>query len=373
MKFGRHQFVLSAALFALLFLSCGKAERSQPTRGEAAPRHVKVARAELRSMERMLRVVGTLSASEEATVAAQVAGQIETNRVDLGSRVAAGQELALIDTTSYDARARQSEAALAKANAAAASAARNLQRIQDLQKDKIASTADLDDAVAEAGKTAADVRAAEAADAIARLDLERSRVRSPFAGAVAQRLVNAGDYVAVGTPILRLVKTDPLRLRLDIPERESMAVRVGQAVRVTAEGDTNIYHGQIARVAPAIREVDRMLPVEADVPNPGVLRVGLFANAQIVVNESEQVVSVPANSLLVFAGIEKVVAIKDGKAQEKSVTSGRRHGDWVEIVSGLPAGETVVLEPAGIRTGQALIVGEPTSGSATGGSGGGHR
>ena len=115
MKFGRHQFVLSTALFALLLLSCSKAERPKTTRGEAAPRHVRVARAEMRSMERVLRVVGTLSASEEATVAAQVAGQIETNRVDLGSRVVAGQELALIDTTSYDARARQSEAALAKA------------------------------------------------------------------------------------------------------------------------------------------------------------------------------------------------------------------------------------------------------------------
>ena len=70
MKFGRHQFVLSTALFALLLLSCGKAERPKAVRGEAAPRHVRVARAELRSMERGLRVVGTLSASEEATVAA---------------------------------------------------------------------------------------------------------------------------------------------------------------------------------------------------------------------------------------------------------------------------------------------------------------
>ena len=88
---------------------------------------------------------------------------------------------------------------------------------------------------------------------IARLNLERSRVRAPFDGAIAQRIATVGDYVAIGTPILRLVKTDPLRLRLDVPERESSAVRVGQSVRVSVEGDTNVYTGKIARIAPALR------------------------------------------------------------------------------------------------------------------------
>ena len=341
----------------LLLVSCGKTDTSKPARPDAAPsRSVRVIRAESRPMERTLHVVGTLSAHEEATVAAQVSGQIEKNRVDLGDRVTVGQELALIDTTSYDALTRQSAAQLARATAAAASAAQSLKRVQDLQKDKIASTSDLDLAVAEADKTQADVKAAEAADAIARLNLDRSRVKAPFDGAVAQRIANVGDYVAAGTPILKLVKTDPLRLRLEVPERESAVVRVGQAVRITVEGDTNIYAGSIARVAPAIVDADRMLPVEADVPNPGGLRVGLFAHAEIIVNAHDQAISVPANALTVFAGIEKVVALKDGKAQEKTVTTGRRGPGWVEILSGVNAGETLVLDPVGLRTGQPLTI-----------------
>lgn len=365
MKPGISHLWLPAGL-AMLLAACGKPDQAKPARTDGAPRPVRVAHAELRPMERTLRVVGILAAHEEATVAAQVAGQIETNHVDLGDRVTAGHELASIDTTSYEARARQSAALLAKANAAAASAARNLKRIQDLQKDKIASTSDLDDAVAEAGKTAADVKAAEATDAIARLDLERSHVRSPFPGAIAERLVNAGDYVAVGAPMFKVAKTDPLRLRLEVPERESMATRVGQTVRLTAEGDTNIYRGKISRIAPAIRETDRMLQVEADVPNPGALRAGLFANAEIVVNEHEPVVSVPEKSLVVFAGIEKVVTIKDGKTVEKSVSTGRRHSGWVEVVSGLAAGEIFVLEPGGLRTGQPVTVENPVTAAAGG-------
>ncbi|HEU0038212.1 MAG TPA: efflux RND transporter periplasmic adaptor subunit [Verrucomicrobiae bacterium] len=357
MRFLGNAVALLGGLCAAVLVSCGKSDNAKAQRrGETQARAVRVARAELRPMERTVQVVGTLSAHDEATMAAQVAGQIEKSHVDVGDRVTAGQELALIDTTSYEAFARQSAANLTKAIASAANAAQNLKRVQELQKEKIASTSDLDQAVAEAGKTQADVTAAEATDAIARLNLERSRVKAPFDAAVAARIASVGNYVGIGAPIVRLVQTDPLRLRLEAPERESSAVRVGQSVRFIVEGDTNVYTGKIARIAPAIREADRMLQVEADVPNRFGLRAGLFARAQIVVNEREEGVCVPAKALLVFAGLEKVVVVKDGKAAEKTVTTGRHGPDWVEIVSGLGAGETVVLDPAGIRTGQALMI-----------------
>lgn len=319
-------------------------------------RQVRVARAELRPMERVLHVVGTLAAREQATIAAQVAGQLEKSYVDIGDRVKAGQELALIDTTSYEAYANASAANLARANASAANAAQNLKRIQDLQKERIASTSDLDSAIADASRTRSEVKAAEANDAIARLNLDRSRVRAPFDGAVAARLASAGDYLAVGAPIVMLVQTDPLRLKLEVPERESVAIRAGQNTRVTVEGDTNVYRGQIARVAPAIQQENRMLQVEADIPNQGGLRAGLFVRAAIIVNEREETVCVPATAPITFAGIEKVVIVNDGKATEKTVFTGRRDGDWVEIISGLKPGETVVLDPAGIRSGQSVIV-----------------
>ncbi len=360
--------LLLAVAGAGLMASCGKPEGGKPARAEVAPRVVRVAQTDVRPMERVLQVTGTLSAREEATVAAQVAGQIETSLVDLGDRVVAGQELVLIDTTSYDARRRESAANLARATAIAANAARNLKRVQELQQDKIASTSELDTAASEAEKAQADVKAAEAADAIARLNLERSRVRAPFNGAIAQRVASAGDYVSVGAPIARLVQTDPLRLKLDVPERESVAVRVGQLIRVKVEGDTNVYSGKIARVAPAIRETDRMLQIEADVPNPGRLRAGLFAHAEIVVNEREEVVSVPPSALVVFAGLEKVLIVRDGKATEKNVVTGRRDSGWVEIVSGLTAGETVVLDPGSMRTGQAVTIQNDATAVSTGGT-----
>ena len=367
MKSGFIQVSLLAA-GSVLLVSCGKSAPAKPPRAEGPPRSVRVVSAELRPMERAVQVVGALSAHEEATVSAQVSGQIEKSLVDLGDRVKAGQELVLIDTTSYEALVRQSAANLARATAAAANAERSLKRVQDLQKENIASTSELDAAVSEAGKTQADVKAADAADAIARLNLERSHVRAAFDGAIAARIASTGDYVGIGAPIVRLVKTDPLRLRLEVPERDSAVVRVGQPVQVTVEGDTNVFAGRIARIAPAIREADRMLPVEADVPNPGGLRAGLFARARIVVNEREPGVTVPDHALITFAGLEKVVVVKEGKALEKTVATGRRGPDWVEIISGLAAGDAVVLEPAGLRTGQAVTVEGATSGLSVGGT-----
>jgi RND family efflux transporter MFP subunit len=316
-------------------------------------------------MEHSLHVVGALSARDEASVAAQVAGQIETCHVDFGDHISAGQEMVLIDVTSYEALARQSAANLARVVASAANAAQNLKRFENLQKDRIASTSDLEQAVAEAARAQADVKAAEAAEAIARLNLERSHVRAPFDGAVAQRIASVGDYVAVGAPIVKIVKTDPLRLRLEVPERESIAVRPGQEVRITVEGDTNVYVGTLSRIAPAIREADRMLQVEADVPSAGLLRPGLFVRARIIVNQREEALSVPTNALSSFAGLEKVVVMQAGKATEKTVTTGRRGPDWVEIVSGLSPGDDVVLDPAGIRTGQSLTTAVTVSKSPT--------
>jgi RND family efflux transporter MFP subunit len=362
MNFIRHRAGLWLALCAAILASCGKAEKAGSPRPTSAPaRAVRVANVELRPMERSLQVVGTLSAHEETTVAAQVAGQIEKSRVDLGDKVTAGQELALIDTTSYEALARQSAANVAKARANATNAAQNLKRTQDLQQEKIASGSDLDQAIAESDAAHAEVKAAEAADAIARLNVQRSKVKAPFDGAVAERIASVGAYAAVGTPIVRVVKTDPMRLRLEVPERESTLVRAGQAVRVTVEGDTNVYAGTLARVAPSLREASRVLMAEADVPAQGALRPGLFARAEIVLNATEPGLSLPANTLITFAGLEKVVLVENGKALEKSVVTGRRGENWVEVISGLNVGQAVVVDPAGLRTGQPVTVTMPTS------------
>jgi RND family efflux transporter MFP subunit len=190
---------------------------------------------------------------------------------------------------------------------------------------------------------------------LARKRLADASVRAPFDGTVQARPASVGEYVAAGTPIVQLVKTDPLRLRLDVPERECVLVRTGQVVLLLVEGDTNTYRGEIARLSPALDDQTRTLRVEADVPRQGSLRPGLFARARIIVTEHEQALTVPLDAIITFAGLEKVVVVQDGKAVEKVIATGRRGPDWVEVVSGLGSGETVVLSPGSLRTGQRVM------------------
>jgi RND family efflux transporter MFP subunit len=149
----------------------------------------------------------------------------------------------------------------------------------------------------------------------------------------------------------------PLRLRLAVPEREAAGIRTGQAVQLTVEGVADRHTGRIARISPSISEDNRTLMVEAEVPNADrSLRPGAFARAEIVVQAGDTAVLVPASSVVTFAGIEKVVSVRDGKAVEKKVRTGRHSGDRVEIVDGVKAGDPVIVQPGNIVTGEPVRV-----------------
>jgi multidrug efflux pump subunit AcrA (membrane-fusion protein) len=320
-----------------------------------------------------------------------VSGRLAQIAVDVGSAVRQGDILAEVEPRDYELRLRQAEAAVAQARAELGlpiagesdqveldeiamvrqaravleEASKNRDRVLRLSEEGIATAAELDTAaaaqvVARTRHDAAteEVRRLLAALAQRRVELEIARkqladttVRAAFEGVIQSRIAGLGQYVAPGTPIVTLVRTDPLRLRLEVPERDATRIRTGQVVRLTVEGDPQVHQGILARLSPALDETTLSLRVEADVPARGMLRPGLFARARIVVDANLPGVAVPTNALTTFAGLEKVVTVRAGKAQERIVSTGRREADWIEIVTGLSAGEAVVLEPAGLRTG----------------------
>ena len=390
---------LLAALLACA-VSCSKPDNKAATARQGPPREVRTATAVLRPMERVVTVTGILAAEEAATLSVKIGGRLKAIPVDLGSVVKRGDVIAQVEPRDYELRLQQSAAALSQAramvglplegaddrfdpeNSSAVKQARavldeagkNRDRILSLSKEGIAASAEVDtveaaykvalnryDSAFEDTRTRQAVLAQRRAEhELAKQLLADTSLRAPFDGAIQGRLANHGEFLAAGAPVVKLVQTDPLRLRLEAPERDAAAVRPGQKVRLTVEGDTNVYFGTLTRVSPAIDDSSRMLLAEADVRNDGSLRPGLFARAQIVTRENDEGLCVPVSTLVVFAGLEKVVTIQDGKALEKTVTTGRRGDGWVEIVAGLKAGEAVVVEPGNLRTGEAVTVAEPS-------------
>jgi RND family efflux transporter MFP subunit len=365
--------------------------------GDGPAREVRLARAEESRLSRTISVAGTLAAEEQAQLATKVAGRLERVYVDIGSPVRRGQTIARLVPTDFELRVQQAQSALAQARsqlglppsgpdemvapektAVVRQAAATLKQVQltrermaKLFADQLIPRSDLD--AAEAALGVAEGRYQEAIETahtrqgllaqreselgIARQQLADSVLTAPFDGAIRERLANAGDYVAAGTPVAVLVRVHPLRLKLAVPEREAAGVKVGQPVEVTVEGDPARHTGRMARISPSISEENRTLLVEAEIPNrDGSLRPGSFARAEIVVEASDPAVLVPASAIVTFAGIEKVIGVEDGKAVEKRVKTGRRSGERVEIVDGIKPGESVVLQPGNIVTGEAVRV-----------------
>ncbi len=129
------------------------------------------------------------------------------------------------------------------------------------------------------------------------------------------------------------------------------------SVNLSVEGDPKKYQGRVARLSPAIAENNRTLMIEAEVPNrQGALRPGSFAKADIVVQAGQHIVTVPADSIITFAGIEKVLMVVGGKAVEKRVSTGRRIGEQVEVIEGIAAGNQVIVQPGNLVSGEPVTV-----------------
>lgn len=363
----------------------------------AEPREVRVAIAERATWPFVLRATGETVADEDATLAAKVAGRVESIAVDLGTRVKRGDLVARIESRDLELRVAQNEAALEAARTllglsadgdetgfdpetspAARSARAELQdalreqkRLSELAGEGITSRAEVERAdsrvaTAEAGlqearqtteNRRAIVRQRRADLAVARQTLADAVVVAPFDGAVAARLASTGDYLTAGQPVARLVRFDPLRVRLQVPERDAALVRAGQAARVEIAGLPEPRAARVTRLAPSLSDSSRTLAVEIELANADLaLRPGSFAAAEITVDPEATALVIPVAALVSFAGVEKVFEVKDGVATERRIQVGRRGQDRLEVLAGLEPGAQVVLSPGSLRGGSAVRV-----------------
>jgi len=361
------------------------------------PREVRVLPAAEARVPRTVGVTGTLAADDQIVLSLKVAGRISDISVDLGSRVRRGQVVARLDPTDFRLRVEQSRAALQQARvrlglapdgaddridpertalvrqarAVLAEARLTRERFGKLFQQELIARAQVD--AAEAALQVAEGRYQDALEEVRnrqailvqrRIELELARqaladteLKAPADGMIRERRAAVGEFLAAGAPVAMLVKMHPLRLQLAVPERAAGGVRAGQDVRVSVDGDPGVQTGRVVRLSPSIQEQNRTLTVEAEVPNPtGALRPGSFARAEIVIAADQPAVFVPASSIVVFAGIEKVLLVRDGKAEERRVVTGRREGERVEIVEGLKAGDPVVAQPGNLTGGQPVVV-----------------
>ena len=379
----------------LLPLSLGLLAAGCSTTAETAPGAAKIdeplavatSPVESRSIDRYLRVTGSLVADAQAEVSAETAGRVLETPVERGTRVAQGALLVRISPSETsaqlqeaDANAAQIEARLGlrpgqpfdrlrvpdvmNAKASLDLAEAEFKRMQALLDQKVISASEFDQRRAQleaarqsyqAAQNAAEqsyrsLEAARARIALARKALADTAVRAPISGLVVERVVSVGDYVTRGQRVATVVRVDPLRVELTVPEQHVSLVKAGQQVRLMVDA----YPGEefpatIRFVSPALRTDQRALTVEAVAANAdGRLKPGLFATALVRQPDGAPGLLVPATAVETIAGTSRVYVInKDARAEARIVTLGEKVDTKIEITSGLSQGEAVAAEPKG--------------------------
>jgi len=376
-------------LFSLLFIlsldiACSRDSALAGAADADKPLAVVTRAVTLEEARRPIEIVGTLTATEEATVSAEVEGRVVRIVADLGDRVPAGGVLMELDGEKLRYKLEQQRAELTRARArygvqdgeatqpgieetpdvrkAAAElrqAEQAFRRAEELSNRSLLPRQQRDDAEAalaarraeyeaalqNARNLRADIDSAQANARLAERELRDTQIRAPFDGFVSRRLVSPGDYVTVKTPVASLVTVNPLKLTAEVPERLAPWVKVGQTFEFAVDAyPAETLHGTISRVSPAVNAQTRAFPLEGRVPSPdGRLKPGTFARVRLTSDRVDRIVTVPTNALQYRYGVNRVFVVNGDRIAGREITIGERFADRVEVTEGVKPNEMIVV------------------------------
>jgi membrane fusion protein (multidrug efflux system) len=319
------------------------------------PETVTATTAKEQNWETNITATGSVVAVQGVTVASEMAGKVAKITFEPGATVAAGDLLVQLDTSTEEAQLRAAEAGAALAKL-------NLDRGKELLQKNTMAQSEVDAADAQAKQTEAQ------ADGI-RAIIAKKTIRAPFAGRLGLRLINLGQILKEGDAIASLQTLDPIYVDFSLPQQRLAELAVGGVVRVTSDaapGET--LEGKITAVNPDVDAVTRNVRVQATLTNAGdKLRPGMFASVTVVLPAKENVRVIPASSVL-YAPYGDSVFVIDEKKDEKTgtvekilrqqfVRLGTTRGDFVAVMSGLKEGESIVTSGVfKLRPGENVVI-----------------
>ncbi len=319
-------------------------------------------------LEEAVRGFGSLRAMERVVLRPEVAARVRAVHFQEGSEVEDGKLLFELDAEKLEQQRAARAAALRSATVRLTDANRQLQRQEELRRRDLSSEEALDQARAEQEGAEAERDRLQAELALIEAQLADTRIHAPFAGAVSERLVDRGAYVAVGEALATLYQVAPLEASLNLPERYLGRLAAGQRVTLRTVADPGAsFEGEITFLSPAVDEASRTLLVKAQVPNDDrALRPGSFVSADVTLARREQRPVISAESLVATREGYMVYVVENDRAVAREIETGLRQGDVVEVVSGVEPGERVVRQGhQRLDDGQRVIVLEPPAEGGT--------
>jgi len=322
------------------------------------PETVSTAMVQADSWESVLSAAGSLEAVQGVTVTSELTGKVVGIAFEPGSKVRAGDLLVRQDTSSEEAQLRSAEADLSLAKI-------TLDRNRKLLPRKVISQADYDDSEAKYKQARAQVENIRAV-------IAKKTIRAPFSGRLGIRLVNLGQIIDSGTPIVSLQSLDPIHVNFLMPQQYLSRLDPGLRVKVKPDSvSEQEIEGRITAINPEVDAATRNIRLQATVNNPDErLRPGMFVEVAVVMPQKKEVLTIPATSVLYAPYSDSVFVLEQPDTTQSSaqpsavkvvrqqfVQLGEKRGDFISIVEGLREGQVVVSTGVfKLRNGQTVVV-----------------
>jgi len=338
-------------LSTLLLVACGASDdQSTDKKPSTRTTLVTVSPVNNQAVEVTQTSVGSLEGLINPTLAAEMAASVIKVHVNTGDNVKKGQLIATLDASNYIMQRNEAQAEIARLQALLENQSKTVARNQTLVDKNFISQNAVDNDRAQENVLRQQLKAARARVASINHDKSKSRVLAPVAGIIESKSVDTGDYLRTGDPIVQIISKQSLRAHLPFPEHVGQKLKPGLKVRLSTPTSDEVVETIIQEIKPQISEGNRAIDVIADINHANGWQPGATVKGTVITDELAAAMMVPEQSLVLRPAGEVVYVVRDNIAYQTIVTTGLRQNGMIEILSGLEAGVTVVVDGAGFLT-----------------------
>lgn len=304
-----------------------------------------------------LAISGPIKAVNSAWVKARVAGELQGLTVREGDEVKAGQLIARVDATEFQARVRQARQQAGAAQAQVSIAQRNFDNNRALVAQGFISDTALTSSLATLAAAEATFQAAQAGVDVATKSVQDAVLRAPISGYIAQRLAQTGERVAIEARVVEIVDLRHLELEASVSAADSLTVKVGQKAQLTLEGATQTLTAQVVRVNPSVVEGSRAVRIYLAIQSSADLRQGLFAQGALQTGQS-RTLAAPLSAVRTDQPLPYVQQVSNGQVLHRTVTPGVRgifNGETMVGLQGVNEGDLILSGTVGLLRAGTLV------------------
>lgn len=331
----------------IIIVGCGK-EKKQVVAKKDPTIVVRLGDVRQERIENRLEQVGSLKATQDTVIRAEIAGQITEIAFEEGKPIRKGELLVQLKDDKFRAQMKNDEALIQQLQIRLANRQKEKERNTPLLDKKLVSAQQFDNLQSEIKELEAQINQARASMALNNEKLKDASIHAPIDGTTGARTISIGDYIEIGDTVATIVLLNPLEIEFKVPEKNIPAISIGENVDLTVDAYPGTpFVGTVFFIAPDVDLKTRMAVVKARIPNEkGLLKPGMFARVSLILEVHENAILVPTFSILRMETDYYLYYLQDKKPKKQVVKIGKRTEEWTEITNPGPLkpGMKVVTE-----------------------------